>query len=63
MTERIDFPLVLGITGGIAAYKAADLIRRLRELRDPARAERRVAVRVILTRMARNLSPRSPCKR
>ena len=49
MNEQADFTIVLGITGGIAAYKAADLIRRLRELRDPAFPERRVAVRVILT--------------
>ena len=26
---------MLGITGSIAAYKTADLIRRLRALRDP----------------------------
>lgn len=49
MSQQAYFTIVLGITGGIAAYKAADLIRRLRELRDPAHPERRVEVRVILT--------------
>lgn len=43
------FTVVLGITGSIAAYKAADLIRKLRALRDPAAPARRVDVRVILT--------------
>jgi len=44
------FTVVLGITGGIAAYKCANLVRKLRALRDPAHPERRINVRVILTR-------------
>jgi phosphopantothenoylcysteine decarboxylase/phosphopantothenate--cysteine ligase len=43
------FTVVLGVTGSIAAYKAAELVRRLRALRDPADPARRVVVRVILT--------------
>jgi len=43
------FTVVLGVTGSIAAYKAADLVRKLRALRDPARPERRVVVRAVLT--------------
>lgn len=49
MSESGNFTVVLGITGGIAAYKAGEVIRRLRELRDPAQPARRVLVRVILT--------------
>lgn len=49
MGDATRFTVVLGITGSIAAYKAADLIRQLRALRDPQRPERRVDVRVILT--------------
>ncbi len=37
--------VLLGVTGGIAAYKAADLVRRLRE--------QGVTVRVVMTRSAR----------
>jgi phosphopantothenoylcysteine decarboxylase/phosphopantothenate--cysteine ligase len=37
--------IVLGVTGGVAAYKSADLVRRLRE----ARAE----VRVVMTTNAK----------
>lgn len=37
--------IVLGVTGGIAAYKSADLVRRLRE--------RGAEVRVVMTRSAR----------
>ena len=44
------FTVVLGITGSIAAYKTADLVRKLRALRDPARPEHRVAVRAVLTK-------------
>ncbi|MEE8635162.1 MAG: flavoprotein, partial [Acidiferrobacterales bacterium] len=36
--------LVLGVTGGIAAYKSADLARRLRELG--------AEIRVVMTRAA-----------
>src|SRR5262245_46592938 len=36
--------IVLGVTGGIAAYKAADIVRRLRE--------QRADVRVVMTRSA-----------
>jgi phosphopantothenoylcysteine decarboxylase/phosphopantothenate--cysteine ligase len=36
--------ILLGITGGIAAYKSADLVRRLRE--------RGAEVRVVMTRSA-----------
>ncbi len=43
------FTVVLGITGSIAAYKCADLVRKLRALRDPAHPERRVNVRAMLT--------------
>ncbi len=43
------FTVVLGVTGSIAAYKAAELVRRLRALRDPADPARRVHVRCILT--------------
>lgn len=49
MGDAMRFTVVLGITGSIAAYKAADLVRQLRALRDPAQPERRVDVRVILT--------------
>lgn len=49
MGDGTRFTVVLGITGSIAAYKAADLIRKLRALRDPQHPERRVDVRVILT--------------
>ena len=44
-----QFTVVLGVTGSIAAYKAADLVRKLRALRDPAQPGRRLVVRVILT--------------
>ncbi len=43
------FRVVLGITGSIAAYKCADLVRKLRALRDPRDADRRVEVRAVLT--------------
>ena len=47
--------IVLGVTGGVAAYKSADLVRRLRE----AGAD----VRVVMTRgaqaFARSFEPRS----
>jgi len=43
------FTVVLGITGSIAAYKAADLVRKLRALRDPADTARGVNVRAVLT--------------
>ncbi|HEY3378267.1 MAG TPA: bifunctional phosphopantothenoylcysteine decarboxylase/phosphopantothenate--cysteine ligase CoaBC [Armatimonadota bacterium] len=49
MGDATRFTVVLGITGSIAAYKAAEIIRQLRALRDPQRPERRVDVRVILT--------------
>jgi phosphopantothenoylcysteine synthetase/decarboxylase len=49
MNDATRFTVVLGVTGSIAAYKAADIIRQLRALRDPLRPERRVDVRVILT--------------
>lgn len=49
MTDAGRFSLLLGITGSIAAYKAADLIRQLRALRDPHNPARRIEVRVILT--------------
>jgi len=44
-----EFTVVLGVTGSIAAYKAADLVRKLRALRDPAQPARQVAVRAVLT--------------
>lgn len=50
MRERGRFTVVLGITGSIAAYKSADLVRQLRALRcwrDPALT---VEVRAVLTR-------------
>jgi phosphopantothenoylcysteine decarboxylase/phosphopantothenate--cysteine ligase len=47
--------ILLGITGGIAAYKAADLARRLQE----AGAQ----VRVVMTEARSSSSPRSPCRR
>jgi len=37
--------ILLGVTGGIAAYKSADLVRRLRE--------RGADVQVVMTRAAR----------
>ncbi len=43
------FRVMLGITGSIAAYKCADLVRKLRALRDPAAPGRRAEVRAILT--------------
>ncbi len=49
MSDASRFTVVLGVTGSIAAYKAAEIVRALRALRDPAAAERRVNVRVILT--------------
>ena len=52
------FTVVLGITGSIAAYKAAELVRLLRALRDPAAPERRVVVRAVLTESgARFITP------
>jgi len=48
-TEPAQFTVVLGVTGSIAAYKAADLVRKLRALRDPEHPERQVAVRAVLT--------------
>ena len=48
-TDPAQFTVVLGITGSIAAYKTADLVRKLRALRDPARPERKVVVRAVLT--------------
>lgn len=50
MGDATSFTVVLGITGSIAAYKAADLIRQLRAVRDPLCPERRIDVRVILTK-------------
>ncbi|MEX2523318.1 MAG: bifunctional phosphopantothenoylcysteine decarboxylase/phosphopantothenate--cysteine ligase CoaBC [Gammaproteobacteria bacterium] len=44
MTTLADKRILLGITGGIAAYKSADLVRRLRE--------RGAEVRVVMTRAA-----------
>ena len=44
MTDKARKRIVLGVTGGIAAYKSADLVRRLRE--------RGHAVRVVMTRAA-----------
>lgn len=49
MGKGNNFTVVLGITGSIAAYKAAEIIRTLRALRDPANPDRRISVRVILT--------------
>ncbi|HEY3418016.1 MAG TPA: bifunctional phosphopantothenoylcysteine decarboxylase/phosphopantothenate--cysteine ligase CoaBC [Armatimonadota bacterium] len=49
MRDSTHFVVVLGVTGSIAAYKAAEIIRQLRALRDPAYPERRVDVRVVLT--------------
>src|SRR3981081_2146689 len=46
--------IVLGVTGSIAAYKSADLIRRLRE----AGAE----VRVVMTKNAKRFIPPLPLK-
>lgn len=45
MTTLAEKRVLLGITGGIAAYKSADLVRRLRE--------RGAEVRVVMTRGAR----------
>lgn len=41
MTEAIPVKILLGVTGGVAAYKAPDLVRRLRE--------RGAEVRVVMT--------------
>lgn len=49
MGDATRFVVLLGVTGGIAAYKAAELTRQLRALRDPAHPDRRVDVRVVLT--------------
>jgi len=49
MSDSVRFTVVLGITGSIAAYKSADLVRKLRALRDPRYPERRIAVRAVLT--------------
>ncbi|MHB9130762.1 MAG: bifunctional phosphopantothenoylcysteine decarboxylase/phosphopantothenate--cysteine ligase CoaBC [Armatimonadota bacterium] len=49
MGDATHFTVVLGITGSIAAYKSAELVRQLRALRDPQFPERRVEVRAILT--------------
>lgn len=48
-TDPAQFTVVLGITGSIAAYKTADLVRKLRALKDPNRPERKVVVRAVLT--------------
>jgi len=45
MTTLIDKRVLLGITGGIAAYKSAELVRRLRE--------RGAEMRVVMTRGSR----------
>ncbi len=42
--------ILLGVTGGIAAYKAAEIIRRLRE--------RGAEVRVVMTMQPKNSLPR-----
>lgn len=49
MRDSARFTVVLGITGSIAAYKSADLVRKLRALRDSAQPARRVQVRAVLT--------------
>lgn len=49
MRDPNRMTVVLGVTGSIAAYKAAEVVRKLRALRDPARPALRVAVRAILT--------------
>ncbi|MHB9026755.1 MAG: bifunctional phosphopantothenoylcysteine decarboxylase/phosphopantothenate--cysteine ligase CoaBC [Armatimonadota bacterium] len=49
MGDPARFVVVLGVTGSIAAYKAAEVIRQLRALRDSQRPERRVDVQVVLT--------------
>ena len=49
MCDEPTFTVVLGITGSIAAYKSADLVRKLRALRDPRRPARRIDVRAVLT--------------
>lgn len=46
MTLLIHKRIVLGVSGGIAAYKSAELVRRLRE--------RGAEVRVVMTRAAQN---------
>jgi phosphopantothenoylcysteine decarboxylase/phosphopantothenate--cysteine ligase len=48
-TNPTPFRVVLGVTGSIAAYKAPELIRGLRALRDPQAPDRRIDVRAILT--------------
>jgi phosphopantothenoylcysteine decarboxylase/phosphopantothenate--cysteine ligase len=49
MTDNSKFCVVLGITGSIAAYKTAELVRGLRALRDQRNPGRRVIVRPVLT--------------
>ncbi|OPZ84913.1 MAG: Coenzyme A biosynthesis bifunctional protein CoaBC [bacterium ADurb.Bin429] len=44
-----SFRVMLGITGSIAAYKCADLVRKLRAMRNPDAPDRRVEVRAMLT--------------
>ena len=44
MINLVNKRIIVGVTGGIAAYKSADLVRRLRE----SGAE----VRVVMTRAA-----------
>ena len=44
MTQQAATKILLGISGGIAAYKTPDLIRRLRE--------RNAEVEVVMTRAA-----------
>lgn len=47
--------IVLGVSGGIAAYKTPELVRRLRE--------RGADVRVAMTEAAKPLSPHLACRR
>lgn len=47
--------IVLGVSGGIAAYKTPELVRRLRE--------RGAEVRVAMTEAAKRSSPHSACRR
>lgn len=49
MSDGNNFCVVLGITGSIAAYKTAELVRGLRALRDTRNPSRRVVVRPVLT--------------
>lgn len=47
--------IVLGVSGGIAAYKTPELVRRLRD--------RGADVRVAMTEAAKPLSPHLVCRR